>query len=214
MKRTYGWRSCSCLTAIVGSIFLLSALAMLAVAESGLVHIPVFSTLYRRPSPIRVIAAGTLSRDGILERVSNDVGKSLRSGSRPPYRVIFTEQDLTAAWKGVLVEHAQATKILAEQPQIVILPDSLEVSGRYIRGALTYDILMRVAVRVENGRIRFEPVQTRLGIIPIPSELALSAAGAVLKRDVLSLDLSFGEFRPASIELQDGMLTIGLSPSP
>lgn len=191
----------------------LAALAMFAVAKTGLVRVPIFSTFYHGPTPTRVVSSEPISAEAFQASLTQQARSQFVAGRTTTATIRIEERELTGAIKAALVQGLREQDATADQVQIVITPEFLEVSGRLVQGKTTADLRVRLVPVIESGAIRFDATDVRLGDYPIHPSLAHQLAGALFSRDFGTWRISFGDIRFTSLQLQEGVMLLSATPN-
>lgn len=197
-------------------VFLLLCL-LIAIAAVGIIRVPGLGWLYRAPQPTRVVqTTELLSTTQFSQLIQRRLEAQMIQNRRPPFTFALTEQELTAALRGSIVPALRDPSIKMEQVQVVVLPNELELSGRFTRSIFHFDLLMRAHVTVKNAAVSVEPTSLQVDRLPISKEMAAGLISALFQRDIGSLALTVGEYGPQDVTLTDGVLrvTIGIVKRP
>jgi hypothetical protein len=124
----------------------------------------------------------------------------------------ITEKELTGGIRSAIAQALRDQGATADNVQIVVTPDFLELSGRLMQGGTTADVRVRFVPVVDDGGIRFDPVDVRLGDYPIHPSYAHQLAGILFSRDFGTWIVSFGDIRFTSIRLEQGVVILRAVP--
>ncbi len=211
-KPKFGFNAVTCLGYGILLAVVFSLVVAVLLAKTGLVRIPLASRLYRGPEPTRIVTAGVTDTEAFSDAMSLKAALAVKRGGPPPYRVTMDETELTAALRGALASVVRGSNVIAERPQVVIMPTSVEFSGRFVRDGITFDILTRFEPRVEGGELRFNPVAVQFGDYPISTSTAQNVMGYLFKREFGTWRLDVGPVGLRDIRLYDGKVELFLGP--
>lgn len=198
---------------IAGVILLLLCIVAFLVSKTGLLSIPLFSRWYASPAPVRVVTAAPMDPSVFRVLVSGRVLEAAKSGTRPPYIVSLSERELSGAVQGVIDQALRTESWKTERVQLAISKDVLELTGRFTQGPWHVDARVRFIPIVEQGGIRFEPVDIHIGEFPIHPQLARRIAGSVFARDFGTWKLTYGDIQFQSVTLRDGAIDLAITTS-
>ncbi|OGL78941.1 hypothetical protein A3E39_02015 [Candidatus Uhrbacteria bacterium RIFCSPHIGHO2_12_FULL_60_25] len=211
-KPKFGFNAVACLGYGILLVVAFALIVAVLLAKTGLVKVPLASRLYRGPGPTRIVTAGVTDPEAFSDAISAKVALAVKRGGPPPYRVTVEETELTAAFRGALASFVQGSNIIAERPQIVMTPTAIELSGRFVREGITFDILTRFEPRVEDGELRLNPISVQFGDYPISTSTAQNLMGYFFKRDFGAWRLDVGPIGLRDIRLGDGKVELFLGP--
>ncbi|HWR00013.1 MAG TPA: hypothetical protein VN397_04185 [Candidatus Methylomirabilis sp.] len=211
-KARFGFNAMVCLGYSILIVVVFLILITIAVARTGIVTIPLASRLYHGPSPTRIVTAGVTEPDAFQDALSLKVALAVKKGGTPPFEVTVDETELTAAMRGALSGSLRGSEILAERPQIVITPDAIEFSGRFVRGSIAFDVLARFKPEIRGSELVFNPTNVEFGDYPISTSTARDVLGLLFKRDFGSWRLEVGDAGLEDIRLLDGKAVLVLNP--
>lgn len=193
---------------IGAAIFIaLFLIIVFAVAKSGIIDVPVFSKLYKGPSPVRIIESQPIDDTAFKTILSERLSEQTKT-SKPPFRLRINDAELTGALISVIdvALRDQAWKALTVQ--IASTPEYLELFGKFQRGFIHADVRLRLKPVVENGGIRFEVTDFRFGDYPVHPSLAGRFAGIIFSRDLGTWKLKLGDMEIQEADSGNGYLEL------
>ncbi len=191
-------------TAIMGLIILsVISLCYVLFIKTGLFEVPGSRALYHPPAPVHLVSSRMIRADEFQTLLATRVRTAVALHPRPPYIVSLSEEEITGALQGVIGQALRSDEWKAASSQVALTKDVFEVSGRFVAGKMRADVRFRFVPVVENGGIRLEPVDIRVGEYPIHPYLARRIAGALFQRDFGTWVLRFGDIQFQSAELRD-----------
>jgi len=198
---------------IFAGIFLALGLIFLFVlAESGLVHVPVFSSFYRQPEPVRVVTAEPISATAFRALLANRINDRIASGERPPFSVTLMEDELTGLLRAVIRDALRDEGWTVESSQLALTAQMVELSGRLKRNSFTVDLRVQFVPVVQDGGLRLDPIDVRLGALPIHPSMARQLAGILFSRDFGTWIIRFNDLQLDDVVLDDGHIHLRISP--
>lgn len=195
--------------AVILVVFLLAAFAL---AKSGAVNVPVFSSFYSGPAAAREVTALPLDPTAFKALISQRFFEQLESG-KPPYLIKLSDGELTGALESVIDTALRDASWQAQKIQLISQPGHLEMFARFKRGAWQAEMRIWLKPVVENGGVRFEVIDFRFGDHPIHPKLAKLIAGWVFSRDFGTWILRFGDIELSRVNLTEGVVELYISPA-
>lgn len=211
VKPKLGRNFLTCLTYSAAILVAGLFVCLYLVAKTGLIQLPLFSRFYVGPIPTRPVTAPSMSPDAFNSLLSSKLAAQGLEKKRPPYVIRLTEKELTAGL-GYGID-----TILREQEwkrvtsQIVVEPDEIEMSGRFERSYVRFDVLVRFVPRVSQGGVMFDPVSIQVGDYELPSSMTQRVLGYIFSRDFSSWILKFGDLQLSAVHLSRGYLELNVA---
>lgn len=199
-------------------IFILIFLAVIGfvaylVSESGLIRVPVLSRFYKGPSPARIVHTEPMTSDAFLELVSSRMTQAVRRTSRPPYRITLTERELSAVMAENVNDLARQEGVRAERVQLVLLTDSMEISGKIMSPLGALDMLVILIPELHDGELAVTVRKAELGDYDLPPGVAQDLVSAVFQRDIKTWKIELGNAELSAVELREGELDLVFTPT-
>ena len=195
--------------AVILVLFLLAAFAL---AKSGVVSVPVFSSFYSGPEAAREITASPLDPQAFKAIISRRFLDQLESG-KPPYLIKLSDEEITGSLESVIDMALRDASWQAQKIQLISQTGHLEMFVRFKRGVWKAEMRVRLKPIVENGGARFEVIDFRFGDYPIHPKLAKLIAGWVFSRDFGTWILRFGDIELSRVNLTEGTVELYTSPA-
>lgn len=152
-------------------------------AESGIMNVPVFSRYYQGPKPTREVRSspmGWAEFQGLLA----DRIREQRKDKNESYRVSISEGELTGLLSGMVEQALRDSSWRIKASQIALEPESMELYLKTDRKSLIHlEMLFRAKPILENGNLRFDLLEFRLGDLRLPASWGLAIIGNVFSRD-------------------------------
>lgn len=190
-------------------IFLiLASLVLYAVAETGVVRVPLFSRLYHGPTPTRLVAAHPMTTDAFRVLLGSRFFNQALKHPKPPYTVDVSEKELTGVIMNAVDIALRDLSWKQDYTQLVVRPTDVEFLSQFSRGPLHLDMLVRFNPVIQEGGVRFDPFFVQIGDYRLPASVAYRIAGYLFSRDLGTFFLSFGEATLQDLMLKDGVIEI------
>lgn len=199
--------------AIYASVFLVIVLGLaFAFAKTGLVTVPLFSRWYVGPQPVRTVRADTIDATAFRVLVSGRLLAQVAAKKPPPYAITLSEKELTGALRGVIDQSLRNQEWKTQNVQLAVTPQFLEFSGTFVRDVFHVDLRVRATPIVEDGGLRFEMTDIRIGDYPIHPSLAAQLVGVIFARDLGTWIISLGDIRLNRATLGSGSIDLVATP--
>ena len=213
IKPKVGKNIAGCVFIVLALLLFIVGLLTLALAKSGVLHIPVFSNLYHGPKPTRVVDAPPLSAGQFESLVQARLLPQLNT-SRPPFHVTLSERELTGALDAVFAEGLRSQGWKQDRAQIVVVPQNIEIFTELERGPYHADLLIKFVPHVSAAGVGFDPVSIQVGDYTFPPALAYPMISWIFSRDLGTFSLDFGAYHLDQMTLKDGAVDISIAPKP
>ncbi len=199
----------------IGFLGIVILLILFLLAKSGMLNIPYISDwVYEAPRPQRFVIANDLSWDQFRNILTQRVQEQ-NIDSEPPLSLTLDEKELTGLLTGSVDQALRSEDLDAPVAQIAVLPDSVELYFFLTwKDFFTFEILTYLVPIVEDdGTLKFEVKDARIGDLPIPGQWVLQLVGYFFKRDigVWKIILSNG-YGIQDVQLFDGSLDLLIGP--
>ncbi|MFA6160555.1 MAG: hypothetical protein WC766_00055 [Patescibacteria group bacterium] len=193
VKPKIGLNVLSCLFLIMLGFLAAALLTAFVVAKSGLLHVPIFSSFYVAPEPVRLLQAKPVTWDDFQVLLARRI-YAQRSVAGGIYTIRVTEQELTGLLQGATVDALRNSLWEVNLEQIAVTPDYLEVFLKLKwQNTLNFDLLFKLKPKVdENGAIGFDVLEARLGDFAMPTSLIYPLVGNAFGRDLGEWQLKIG----------------------
>ncbi|MCI0479018.1 hypothetical protein L0Y59_00530 [Candidatus Uhrbacteria bacterium] len=207
-KPVFGKNFFVVLSAVAGFTLIVILLTAFAVAKSGVIEVPLFSRLYRGPEPTRIVTPTVMTAEAFRVLVSSRLISKAVQGIEPPYALSITESEMTGGLDAVIAYALRDEEWKATAVQMAATPGYLEFHGKFRRGPFRVDTRVRFRPIVEDGGVRFEPIDIRVGDYPIHPSVVRTVAGIIFLRDLGTWVLRFGEASLQEVILEDGTVDL------
>lgn len=189
-------------------VLIFVSLVLYAVAETGVVRVPLFSRFYHGPSPTRLVAAQPMTTDAFRVLLGARFFNQALKHPQPPYTVDVSEKELTGVIMNAVDVALRDLSWKQDYTQLVVRPTDVEFLSQFSRGPLHLDMLVRFHPVIQDGGVRFDPFFVQIGDYPLPATVAYRIAGYLFSRDLGTFILSFGEAKLRDLTLKDGSIQI------
>jgi energy-coupling factor transporter transmembrane protein EcfT len=166
------------------------------VAATGLVHIPVFTSLaYELPEPTRSVSPGVPAQTVLQETFSSTLTRRLYEGGgsleNRSLSVTLSEQSLTASLRS-LMEESNIEWLDGSKAQVVIDPEigiELFVPFSQTRNDLGTAVTARFVLSVTQGQLVVTPTHVQVGLATIPDLFIATFLKPFLEAELASLNM-------------------------
>ncbi len=135
-----------------------------ALVKVGALQFSGSSFFYHPPQPPRVVQTSSVLTTADLARlVESRLRASAARGVQSTYVVTLSEEELTAAVRGIIVPPLAQAGWKGQNVQVVLLPGEADVSGRWTKSILHIDLLVRGQITSDKTQIRYEPTSIQIG---------------------------------------------------
>lgn len=207
-KPVFGKNALSVLAMYASVILVIVVGLAFALAKTGLVSVPFFSRWYVGPTPVRAIRADTIDATAFRVLVSGRLLSQIAAKKPPPYAITLSEKELTGALRGVVDQALRNEDWKTRNAQLAVTPDYLEFSGTFVRDVFRVDLRVRARPVVEDGGLRFEATDIRIGDYPIHPSIAERIVGMIFARDLGTWIVSFGDISLKRATLGSGSIDL------
>lgn len=205
----------NCFSLFIIIIFLIIGSGAWAVAQTGLIKVPIFSRwFYNEPAPMHWVhlSGGSFSPEDTINKaikksLVNQIGTVLEE--KIPIDLIFVEEDLT-----YLIREAgdalnqQNSKIKFYDSQIAVNSDRAELFTKieFVNRKAETALIVDFIPELEDGQIKLKLLKVKFGNLPLPAILGNLAVNLLLRGqieniskavslgDIMAVDLRPGEF--------------------
>lgn len=202
-----------------GPFFLLIFLFVLligigfVIAESGITNLPLLSSLYRGPQPVRMVQPiADMKASDVFGIIVSRAQSQVLSGAKPPYHATVSEEELTSALNDALQRTLVSRHLASQDLQIVLTPDMAEISGTVSSNSASYHVLVQGTPSIKDGRLTLDIARAYLGDLSLPPDLLRRLVEGVLSADLTSLNTRIDGFVLFDITLGDGIVDIQIEP--
>ena len=193
-------------------VALLLCAVLFAITKTGLIRVPLFSRWYTGPQPTRNITPTPLSSDQFL-RAIQDRFQLAAQNTQPPYAVTVNESEVSGAVQSAVQDALRTGGWSRTDVQVVLRSSDMEVTGRFARGFLRPEFLMRFVPRIDHGGLVFDPIAAQIGDIPLPASWITPVLGFLFSRDFGTWTISFGSMHLQGVQLLDGAMKLTIAPT-
>lgn len=201
----------TCLVLVLGAFVLFLGWFVWSVASTGLVSIPLFSSLaYRIPEPSHVVEAGTpletLMQTELASVLSQAVLEGRETGS---ISIDIPESALTASIRGAVSDAAEE-QFTASRVQVAVLEDRglevfLPLANNDNQSAFTF----RVKIGVEEDGLHAELQDVRLGRFRLPDWMTNAFIQPIVDSAVSEMNAQLETYATVEdITYHDGFVTL------
>ncbi|MFA4953978.1 MAG: hypothetical protein WC641_01550 [Patescibacteria group bacterium] len=201
--------TCSLIAAFFALVVLV--VFLVGITKLGIVSIPYFEKLYTGPKPTRLVAAQPLTSKEFEVLVAARLFAQQVAEKKAPYVIEIKESELTGALQTSIDSALRNDGWRQEFSQLVVRPDYLEFYGRYARGIIHAQALIRFKPVLENAALKFVPLYVQIGDFKPSPELAYKVLSFVFSRDLGAWRLSFGATGLQDMKLREGVMQLYLS---
>ncbi|MBI5793672.1 hypothetical protein HZA87_01105 [Candidatus Uhrbacteria bacterium] len=184
------------------------------VASTGLVYIPLFTTLaYDKPEPIHAVEPGIPVDVFVKDSLTEEVTKRLQSGSGElkdrAFTLTLSEASLTASIRS-LIEESGLTFLDGSEAQVALDgQDGAELFVPLSKNTQASAISLMIDVGAKDGKISIAPTRLRVGSLSIPHFILVNLLDPFLKQELAKLnDALIGYARLNSIVVAQGAVTL------
>ncbi len=166
-----------------------ASIACWVLAASGLLRIPLFSSLaYQPPVPVTVVRAGVPAETSLLTQLTN----AAALGETYPVLVV-SEESLTASFRS-LVEEAGVSLVRTEDVQVASVEGKgLELFFPVRNNAQSTAVRAVLVVEVNESHLTASVTEVTLGSLPLPSWLVAATVDALISGVLTRLEESMPE---------------------
>ena len=205
----------SCFFIFSALILLVFVILLWLVASTGLVRVPVITSLaYNQPEPIRIVESGQFLDKKIQQELGDVLTQRLQAGggqiNDKNISVALSEESYTASLQAAIASEA-ADFFDAGNAQVVIDPEvGIEIYIPVSESSLETALLVNLAASVEDDGLEAQVQSIKIGSLGVPVSLVdrqLQSAVLTPLLEQLSNEIDrFGEI--TGVSLSDGFLTL------
>ena len=198
--------------AVVALIVLLFVGGILfALAETGMVVVPFFSSFYHPPQPIRVVTSLPIE----VSQLQRDLEQqTLIEGQANPqtsvYALSIPEEELTGVAESSISALFRGQGWKTEVVQVAIESDFIEVYGRFTRGFLHEDVILHAVPSVTPDGLSFAVTSMHVGAYPVAPSMVKTALSFAFARDLAHWSFTLSHFSLSDVKLSPGQMTLML----
>lgn len=186
-------------------LFVLLLLVAVLIAKTGAYKIPYLSSLYHQRIVTRVVNASPISARALLSR-ANDELKSATSTQGDDALIVFSEQDITGAFRNALQTSLKRPDVKVDDAQIVVTPSGLEVTAFVRNETMSVHLFTKIVPVVSEGRVMFNVKEVYVGDLPVPASSLKQIERIVFGSEIGSFEATAGKFHIKNISMKDGFV--------